>query len=86
MFTVTEYAALTLQFAGAYIIWRRGCWATFCGTLALNDPKVKDQNNMSRDMRFPTMWYVQPAKAQTSQRIRAVWSEPLLVAWVFYDC
>ena len=27
---------------------------------------------MSRDMRFPTMWYVQPAKAQTSLRIRAV--------------
>ena len=27
-------------------------------------------------MRFPTMWYVRPAKAQTSLRIRAVWSEP----------
>ena len=25
---------------------------------------------MSRDMRFPTMWYVQPAKAQTSLRTR----------------
>ena len=25
-----------------------------------------------RDMRFPTMWYVQPAKAQTSLRILAV--------------
>ena len=36
-------------------------------------------------MRFPMM-YVQPAKAQTSLRIRAVWSEPLLVAWIFYDC
>ena len=36
--------------------------------------------HMSRDMRFPTMWYVRPAKAQTSMRIRAVWSEPLLVA------
>ena len=36
-------------------------------------------------MRFPTMWYVRPAKAQTSLRIRAVWSEPLLVAWIFYD-
>ena len=35
-----------------------------------------NQNNMSRDMRFPTMWYVRPAKAQTSLRIRAVWSEP----------
>ena len=35
---------------------------------------------LSLDMRFPTMWYVQPAKAQTSLHIRAVWSEPLLVA------
>ena len=37
-------------------------------------------------MRFPTMWYVRPAKPLISLRIRAVWSEPLLVAWVFYDC
>ena len=28
--------------------------------------------DMSRDMKFPTMWYMQPAKAQTSLRIRAV--------------
>ena len=41
---------------------------------------------MSRDMRFPTMWYVRPTKPQTSLRIRAVWSEPLLVAWIFYEC
>ena len=41
--------------------------------------------NLSRDMRFPTTWYVRPAKAQTSLRIRAVWSEPLLVAWIFYE-
>ena len=41
---------------------------------------------MSRDMRFPTMWYVRPAaKAQTSRHIRAVWSEPLLVPWIFYN-
>ena len=26
---------------------------------------------LSRGMRFPTIWYVQPAKAQTSLRIRA---------------
>ena len=42
--------------------------------------------HLSRDMRFPTMWYVRPAKAQTSLCICAVWSEPLLVAWIFYDC
>ena len=34
---------------------------------------------MSRNMRFPTMWYVRPAKAQTGLRIRAACSEPLLV-------
>ena len=28
--------------------------------------------NMSHDMRIPTMWYVQPAKARTSLRIHAV--------------
>ena len=28
--------------------------------------------HMSRDMRFPTMWYVRPAKPQISLRIRAV--------------
>ena len=26
-----------------------------------------------------------PAKPQISLPIRAVWSEPLLVAWIFYD-
>ena len=35
---------------------------------------------------FLTMWYVRPAKAQTSMRVRSVWSEPLLVAWIFYEC
>ena len=40
---------------------------------------------LSRDMWFPTMWYMRPPKAQTSLRIRAVWSEPMLVAWIFYD-
>ena len=39
----------------------------------------------ARDMRFPTMWYVRQATAQTSLRIRAVWSEPLLVVWIFFD-
>ena len=42
---------------------------------------------MSSDMRFPTMWYVRPTKPLISLRIRAVWSEPLmLVAWVLYEC
>ena len=34
------------------------------------------KNYMRCDMRFPTMWYVRPAKAQISLRARAVWSEP----------
>ena len=41
--------------------------------------------DFNRNMRFPTMWYVPPAKAQTSLRNRTVWSEPLLAAWIFYD-
>ena len=36
-------------------------------------------------MRFPTMWYVRPAKTQISLHISAVWSEPLLVQWIFYE-
>ena len=37
-------------------------------------------------MRFPTMWYVRPAKPQISLCICAVCSEPLLVATIFYNC
>ena len=29
-------------------------------------------------MRFPTMWYLRPAKPQISLHIHGVWSEPLL--------
>ena len=47
---------------------------------------LNGNNNLSQCMRFPTMWYVRPAKPQISLRIRAVWSEPLIVAWVFNDC
>ena len=38
------------------------------------------QQNLSHGLGFPTMWYVRPAKPQIRLRIRAVWSEPLLVA------
>ena len=41
---------------------------------------------MCRDLRFPAMWYVRTAKALTSLRIRAVWSEHLLVNWRSYEC
>ena len=40
---------------------------------------------VSCGMKFSTMWYVRPAKPQTSLPIRAVWSEALLVAWMFYE-
>ena len=42
-------------------------------------------NYMSQCMRFPSMWYVRPAKPQIRLHICAVWSESLLVTWVFYD-
>ena len=42
-------------------------------------------SDMSHEMRFPAMWYVRPAKPQISLHIRPVWSEPLLVDWIFYD-
>ena len=38
------------------------------------------KTEMSRDTRFPAMWYVWPAKAQISVRIGAVWSEHWLAA------
>ena len=56
------------------MIWHKGS--------LLSWPSTKIAQYMSRDMIFPTMWCVRPAKAQTSLRIRAVWSEPLLVAWI----
>ena len=34
--------------------------------------KLGNTNYMSSDMRFPTMWYVRPAKPQISLHIRAV--------------
>ena len=46
----------------------------------------KDMTCKSQCKRFPTMWYVRPAKPQIPLRIRAVLSEPFLVAWVLYEC
>ena len=46
----------------------------FC-SLLVNVCKLE----LSRDIGFPTMWHVRPAKPQISLRIRAVLSEPLLV-------
>ena len=40
--------------------------------LELQSSKIDATLQMSCGMRFPTMWYVQPAKAQTSLRTLAV--------------
>ena len=47
---------------------------------------LSGDTDVSRHMRFQTMWYVRTAKIQTRLRIRAVQSEHLVVVWIFYDC
>ena len=47
----------------------------WCGLNIKIEPVHEISNNV----------YVRPAKRLTSLHIRAVWSEPLLVAWVLYD-
>ena len=47
---------------------------------------LQNKSLLHRCKRFPTKWQVRQANPQISLRVRAVWSEPLLVAWVFYDC
>ena len=42
-----------------------------CHCIADVVPLLVTAEQLSRDMRFPTIWYVRPAKAQTSLRIRA---------------
>ena len=51
---------------------------------SLNYFLISQPKHMSLDIWFPAMWYVRPAKAQTSLRIRADLLEPLLVAWIFW--
>ena len=50
---------------GAQFTWNNG-------STDVTDCSDGSKNNMSRDMRFPTIWYVRPAKAKISLRIRAV--------------
>ena len=38
----------------------------------MHDKQYYMDYNLSQCMRFPTIWYVRPAKPQTSLRIRAV--------------
>ena len=46
---------------------------------------LSGDTDVSRHMRFPTMWYVRPAKTQTRLRIRAVQSEHLVVVWILIE-
>ena len=72
-----------------YIIepWHEISNNVVCGTSKASDQPTHMHNLIRAfDMRFPTMWYVGPAKPQISLRICTVWSEPLLVAWIFYEC
>ena len=68
--------------------WKFYVWPTIYTYIIhyFGQPFFCHVSQMSRNMRFPTMWYVWPAKAQTSLCISAVWSEPLLVACIFYEC
>ena len=52
-------------------------------TLTNRGTLIKSRLQLSRDIRFPTMWKVRPAKPQISLRIRAVCPEPCL--WVEYS-
>ena len=58
-----------------YIQQNLNCWNTN-GSLTVVNLKsrvsIAQDIYMSRDMRFPTMWYVRPAKPQISLRIRAI--------------
>ena len=42
------------------------------GWVKRSDIKIVQINVLSRDMRFPKMWYVRPTKPQISLRIRTV--------------
>ena len=59
----------SLQISGQALIRVRRCSQQFP---VVAYPSCSQHLNMSHDMRFPTMLYVRPAKAQTSLRIRAV--------------
>ena len=89
---MTFKATITSFFFGSSTFVRYSCklqgyWEyKHCALESVTGPYSLDDKEISPDMRFPTMWYVRPEKSQTGLRIRAVRSEPLLVAWVPYDC
>ena len=53
-----------------------GRMSGFCSVITISLDVLYDERNvwqnMNRDMRYPTMWYVRPAKPQNSLRICAV--------------
>ena len=62
--------------------WHWNCWSII---YYQNEFYQNQHQHLSCNMRFSILSYVRPAKAQTSLRIHAVWSEPLLYAWIFYE-
>ena len=72
------YNHFTNKLKKIFLIFRRQCAFKICKI------HVMPHSYMS-NIRFPTLWYVRPKKAQTSLCVHTVWSEPLLVAWIFYD-
>ena len=52
---------------------------TICPSILLHVFIISENNNMSRDMRFPTMWYVRPQMADQPAHTRSL-IRALLVA------
>ena len=50
------------------------------------DAALKIRNKMSRDMRFYNNVVCGTSKASDQPAHMQVWSEPLLVPWIFYEC
>ena len=53
-------------------VWKHELFSAFFNTEIHCDKEIHNKKNLSRGMRFPTMWYVRPTKPQISLRIRAV--------------
>ena len=72
--TAALYAAVSaasVSMLSSWIIVRRNTIAIPHNTVLILERLLEKKTQMSRDMRFPTMLYVRPAKAQTSLSIRA---------------
>ena len=75
---INYHSYFTVAIDPALLTVNRNIFSQFWNNMLTNiiEPRHEISNNV----------LVRPAKAQISLRVRTVWSEPLLVAWVFYDC